>query len=188
MAHISTDYVFDGNARQPYAEDARPGPRTAYGRSKLAGEAAVLGLLPQAGLVIRTAWLYGRSGPSFVHTMIRLASAQPTVDVVDDQRGQPTWTADVAGQVIALATARATGIYHATSSGDTTWFGLAREVFTLLGADPQRVRPACSESFPRPALRPRYSVLGHDRHGDAGVAPIGEWREALRRAWPNLSA
>jgi dTDP-4-dehydrorhamnose reductase len=187
MAHISTDYVFDGRARRPYAEDARPGPRTAYGRSKLAGEVAVLGLLPDTGLVIRTAWLYGRSGPSFVHTMIRLAGAQPTVDVVDDQRGQPTWTADVAGQVIALATVRATGIYHATSGGDTTWFGLAREIFTLLGTDPQRVRPACSEAFPRPAPRPAYSVLGHDRHRHADLQPIGPWQLALRRAWPTLS-
>ena len=188
MAHISSDYVFDGKAGQPYAEDATPAPRTEYGRSKLAGELAVLGLLPRTGLVIRTAWLYGRSGPSFVHTMIRLAGAQPTVDVVDDQRGQPTWTADVAGQVIALTTARAAGIYHATSSGETTWFGLAREIFSLLGTDPERVRPSTSEAFPRPAPRPRYSVLGHDRHGSASMQPIGDWRLALRRAWPTLSA
>jgi dTDP-4-dehydrorhamnose reductase len=187
MAHISTDYVFDGNAGQPYAEDAEAAPRTEYGRSKLAGELAVLGLLPRTGLVIRTAWLYGGSGPSFVHTMVRLATAQPAVDVVDDQRGQPTWTADVAGQVIALTTARAAGIYHATSSGETTWFGLAREIFSLLGADPERVRPATSEAFPRPAPRPAYSVLAHDRHRDSGFQPIGRWQLALRRAWPTLS-
>src|ERR1700722_10127566 len=103
LAHISSDYVFDGTAARPYPEDARPAPRTAYGRTKLAGEQAVLSLLPDTGLVVRTAWLYGCSGPSFVHTMIRLAGAQPTVEVVADQRGQPTWTADVANQVIALA-------------------------------------------------------------------------------------
>jgi dTDP-4-dehydrorhamnose reductase len=186
MAHISTDYVFDGDAGRPYAEDDRPAPRTAYGRTKLAGERAVLRILPGHGLVVRTAWLYGGAGPSFVHTMIRLASERPTVDVVADQRGQPSWTVDVADQVIKLAAASATGVFHATSSGDTTWFGLASEVFGLLGADPARVRPTSSEAFPRPALRPRYSVLGHTRQREIPIEPIGDWRRALHRAWPTL--
>lgn len=138
--------------------------------------------------MLRTAWLYGQGGPNFVRTMIKLAGTQPTVDVVADQRGQPTWTAHVADQVIALTVLGATGIYHATSSGDTTWFGLAAEVFGLLGTDPRRVRPTSSEAVPRPAPRPAYSVLGHDRHAQAELAPIGEWRLALRQAWPTLAA
>ncbi len=186
MAHISTDYVFAGDAGQPYAEYDPPAPRTAYGRTKLAGERAVLEELPDTGLVVRTAWLYGGAGPSFVHTMIRLAGANEGVDVVADQLGQPTWTADVVAQVIALAECGGAGIFHATSAGRTTWHGLAREVFGLLGADQRRVRAISSEALVRAARRPAYSVLGHDRHAAVPVEPIGDWRLALRRSWPTL--
>ena len=189
LVHVSTDYVFPGDARRPYAEDAATGPRTAYGRSKLAGERAVLRLLPSTGYVVRTAWLYGSGGPNFVRTMMRLERERPTVDVVDDQRGQPTWTADVAGQIVALATSGApAGVYHATASGEATWFEVAREVFWLAGADPARVRPTTSGAFRRPAPRPAYSVLGHDRWAAAGIEPIGDWRLALKRAYPVLAA
>jgi len=189
LVQVSTDYVFAGDAGQPYAEDDVPAPRTAYGRTKLAGERAVLDHLPGAGYVVRTAWLYGAHGPSFTGTMIRLESERPTVDVVDDQHGQPTWTADVARQIIALArSAAAPGIYHATSSGQTTWFGLAREIFGLLGADPARVRPIPSSALSRPAPRPACSVLGHSAWAGSGIAPIGDWRTALHRALPELVA
>ena len=189
LVQVSTDYVFAGDAGRPYAEDDIPAPRTAYGRTKLAGERAVLDHLPGAGYVVRTAWLYGAHGPSFTGTMIRLESERPTVDVVDDQHGQPTWTADVARQIIALArSAAAPGIYHATSSGQTTWFGLAREIFGLLGADPARVRPIPSSALSRPAPRPACSVLGHSAWAGTGVPPIGEWRAALQRAFPDLVA
>jgi dTDP-4-dehydrorhamnose reductase len=187
LVHVSTDYVFGGNGRAPYAEHDRTAPCTAYGRTKLAGERAVLGLLPQAGYVVRTAWLYGAHGPNFVRTMIGLERRRPFVEVVADQRGQPTWAADVADQILALARAAPPGVYHATSSGEATWHELAAEVFRLLGADPARVRATTSAAFPRPAPRPAYSVLGHDRHAAAGVEPIGDWRMALRRAWPVLT-
>jgi dTDP-4-dehydrorhamnose reductase len=187
LVHLSTDYVFAGDATVPYAEHDVPGPRTAYGRTKLAGEQAVRGLLPQAGYVVRTAWLYGAHGPNFVRTMIRLERERPGVDVVADQRGQPTWTADVARQVIALAGSGApAGVYHATSSGVATWFDLAREVFLLLGADPDRVRATSTSAFPRPAPRPPYSVLGHDAWATVGLQPIGDWRLSLRSAFPTL--
>ena len=189
LVQISTDYVFDGTAPRPYAEDAEPAPRSAYGRTKLAGEHAVLGELQDAAYVVRTAWLYGACGPNFVRTMIRLSRQRPAVDVVDDQHGQPTWTVDVAGQIIALIrSGAAPGIYHATSSGETTWFGLAREVFRLLGTSPARVRAISSNALARPAPRPANSVLGHDRWALAGVPPIGEWRTALGRALPLLVA
>ena len=103
LIHISTDYVFAGDARRPYAEHDRRGPRTAYGRTKLAGEQAVAELLLSSGYIVRTAWLYGAHGPNFVRTMIGLERDGKVVDVVDDQHGQPTWSGDVAGQVIALA-------------------------------------------------------------------------------------
>ena len=187
LVQVSTDYVFSGDNQRPYAEDDRAEPRTAYGRTKLAGERAVLELLPDTAYVIRTAWLYGAHGPNFVTAMIRQQAERPTVDVVCDQHGQPTWTVDVADQIAALVRlgARA-GIYHAASSGETTWFGLAREVFGLLGADQSRVRAVPSSAYPRPAIRPRYTVLGHGRHVVAEIDPIPAWDVALRRAWPHL--
>ena len=189
LVQVSTDYVFAGDAARPYAEDGDPAPRTAYGRTKLSGERAVLGLLPGSAYIVRTAWLYGAHGPNFIRTMIRLEAQRPTVDVVDDQHGQPTWTVDVAQQIIALAHSTAgPGIYHATSSGQTTWFGLAREIFGLLGADLSRVRPVPSSTLSRPAPRPAYSVLGHGAWARPGIPPIGEWRASLHRAFPGLLA
>lgn len=187
LVHVSTDYVFDGHARVPYAEGAAPAPRTAYGRTKLAGERAVLEILPERGYVVRTGWLYGTGGGNFVRTMMRLEAARDTVDVVDDQRGQPTWSADVAVRLVRLVGAPP-GVYHATNSGDGTWYDLARETFRLLGADPARVRPATSASFPRPAPRPAYSVLGHARWREADLPPLRDWREALPQALPALRA
>jgi dTDP-4-dehydrorhamnose reductase len=189
LVQVSTDYVFAGDAGRPYAENDAPAPRTAYGRTKLAGERTVLDRLPGAAYVVRTAWLYGAHGPSFVGTMIKLEGRRPTVDVVDDQHGQPTWTVDVAEQIIALIQSTAApGIYHATSSGQTTWFGLAREIFGLLGADPARVRPIPSSALSRPAPRPASSVLGHGAWAGPRIAPIAHWRPALRRAFPDLVA
>ncbi|MFI5679275.1 dTDP-4-dehydrorhamnose reductase [Streptomyces cellulosae] len=191
LLHVSTDYVFAGDATTPYAEDAPTDPRSAYGRTKLAGEQAVLKTLPERGYVVRTAWLYGTGGPNFVRTMIRLAGRRATLDVVDDQRGQPTWSADLAGLLLdlgrgALAGTAPAGIYHGTSSGETTWYGFTREIFRLLGTDPDRVRPTTSAAFTRPAPRPAYSVLGHERFGPAGIEPLRDWREALTEAFPEI--
>lgn len=189
LIQLSTDYVFDGTAERPYAESDVPRPRSAYGRTKLAGEQAVLGMTCGTGYVVRTAWLYGAHGPNFVRTMIRLARQGEEVQVVDDQHGQPTWTIAVAEQVFALILAGAPpGVYHATSSGRTTWFGFAREVFRLLGADPDRVRAVTSRTLSRPAPRPAYSVLGHDAWTQAGIAPIAGWQTVLARAFPELVA
>lgn len=185
LLQVSTDYVFPGDATTPYAEDASTGPISVYGRTKLAGELAVRSLLPDRGYVMRTAWLYGRGRPNFVRTMIRLESVNDTVEVVDDQYGQPTWTVDLADQLVQLgrrAVARTAppGIYHGTSGGATTWCGLAREIFRLQGADPARVRPVTSASLARPAPRPSYTALGHDRWAEAGIAPIQDWHTALQ--------
>lgn len=188
MVQLSTDYVFDGSASSPYAEGAAPAPRTAYGRTKVAGERAVLAALPDSGYVVRTAWLYGAHGPNFVRTMIRLARSGTSPAVVDDQQGQPTWSADVARQIHALVSRGGpAGVYHATSSGQTTWFGLAEEVFALLSAGHGPI-PTTSAAYRRPAPRPAYSVLGHDAWAAAGVPPIGHWRDALHRAFPALLA
>ncbi|RIQ28183.1 dTDP-4-dehydrorhamnose reductase [Jiangella rhizosphaerae] len=185
LVHVSTDYVFDGAATTPYAEDAPTAPRSAYGRSKLAGERAVLSTLPDAGYVVRTAWLYGEHGGNFVATMARLSAARKFLDVVDDQRGQPTWSMDVGTRLVDLVRSDApAGVYHATNSGETTWFGLARAVFAHLGLDPARVRPTTTDAFPRPAPRPAYSVLGHAGWARAGLPPLRPWDEALAAAAP----
>lgn len=185
LVHISTDYVFAGDARAPYPEDATPAPRSAYGRTKLAGEVAVRSTLPDSGFIVRTAWLYGVHGPNFVKTMLALESSKPEISVVDDQRGQPTWSRDLARQILVLlASGAPAGIYHGTSAGETTWFGLTREIYRLIGEDPGRVHPTTTMAFPRPAPRPAYSVLGHDRWADLALPPIRDWREALGEALP----
>ncbi|GGX20000.1 dTDP-4-dehydrorhamnose reductase [Streptomyces lomondensis] len=190
LVHVSTDYVFSGEARtSPYPEDHPTGPRTAYGRTKLAGERAVLEELPGASAVVRTAWLYGVHGANFVRTMIGLEARRDTVDVVDDQRGQPTWSADVAERIADLGPRLgpdAHGVFHATSSGEATWYELAREVFSLIGADPDRVRPTSSAAFPRPAPRPAYSALAHRRWQEIGLPLPREWRSALHEALPRI--
>jgi dTDP-4-dehydrorhamnose reductase len=201
LIHVSTDYVFSGAAtgpeapsaakpggnRGPWAEDEPTAPINAYGRGKLAGEQAVLRLLPTHGFVVRTAWLYGEHGTNFVRTILRLAQTRDTLDVVDDQHGQPTWARELARQLLSLAAAAhagkaPAGIYHGTASGQTTWFGLARAAFEETGLDPDRVRPVSSDAFPRPARRPAYSVLGHDRWALSGVDIQPPWREQLRAA------
>jgi dTDP-4-dehydrorhamnose reductase len=183
LVHFSTDYVFDGLASSPYPENADLAPRSAYGRTKAAGEWAVRALLPSRSWVVRTAWLYGAGGSNFVKTMIRLESTRDVIDVVDDQRGQPTWSADVAWQVVRLAESDApAGVYHATASGETTWWGLARAVFQELGADVSRVRATTTARSPRPARRPAYSVLGHDAWAAARLPTLPPWRQSLSRA------
>ena len=186
MVHVSTDYVFAGDSTTPYAVDAPVAPRSAYGRTKAAGEWAVLAHCPSA-LVVRTAWLYGAGGPNFAATMARLAGERETLAVVDDQRGQPTWTADLADALVRLVGAEAPGgLWHGTSSGETTWFGFTRAIFEELGLDPERVTPTTTDAFPRPAPRPAYSVLGHERWQEAGLEPLPDWHDALRRAAPTV--
>lgn len=179
LVQISTDYVFDGQATEPYAADALPAPRSAYGRTKLAGEWAITALHIDVWIV-RTAWLYGAGGPNFVETMRRLAAERETLSVVDDQLGQPTSTADLSDLLVRMIAGRApTGTYHGTSSGQTSWHGFARAIFEKLDLDPERVQPTTTAAFPRPAPRPAYSVLSHESLEAAGIAPIHDWRAGL---------
>jgi dTDP-4-dehydrorhamnose reductase len=188
MVQVSTDYVFAGDATSPYAEDAPLAPQSAYGRTKGAGEWAVRTHLPSASWVVRTAWLYGAHGPNFVKTMARLASERDTLAVVDDQRGQPTWTVDLADAIVRLVVAGAPfGTYHGTSSGETTWFGFAQAIFAEMGLDRARVVATTSDAFPRPAPRPAYSVLGHQAWRSAGLDKLPQWRESLTRALPLIA-
>ena len=184
LVHISTDYVFSGDAEIPYSETEITKPKSAYGRTKLVGELAVRENLPNDHYIVRTAWLYGQYGPNFIKTMINLEKVKDSISVVDDQIGQPTWTKDLATQIISMIDANApSGTYHATSSGQTSWFGLTQRIFELLGADPKRVLPTDTAAFPRPAPRPAYSVLGHEIWSQVGLNPIRNWNEALTAAF-----
>jgi dTDP-4-dehydrorhamnose reductase len=184
LIHVSTDYVFPGDATSPYDVDDATGPKGAYGRTKLAGEQAVREILPDASYVVRTAWLYGATGQNFVKTMARLEREKETVSVVDDQRGSPTWSRDLAAGLLALAASDApAGTYHATNRGETTWHGFTRAIFEELGADPERVLPTTSEAFQRPAPRPAYSVLSPRAWDEAGLPPLQDWRSALSEAF-----
>lgn len=178
IVQVSTDYVFAGDATSPYAEDARTAPRSAYGRTKAGGEEAVRAAHPGGYLIVRTAWLYGENGACFPKTITRVATERGALSVVDDQVGQPTWTRDVVELIQRLVVADApAGTYHATSSGQTSWFGFARRVVASAGLDPEIVSPTDTASFPRPAPRPAYSVLGHGALDRIGVAPIGHWAD-----------
>jgi dTDP-4-dehydrorhamnose reductase len=175
LVHVSTDYVFAGDAQRPYAETDEPAPRTAYGRTKLAGEEAIAQTDGLRHAICRTAWLYGARGKNFVDTMLALAQERDEVSVVTDQVGSPTWTGRLAPALIEVAERRATGIHHLTGEGQCSWYELAVEVFHTAGV-PCRVLPTTSEAFVRPAPRPAYSVLGSER---ADAISLGPWQEGL---------
>lgn len=184
LLQVSTDYVFAGEQSSPHQVDDPTVPRTVYGRTKLAGERAVLCSGARAH-VVRTAWLYGAHGGNFVRTMARLAQGREPVRVVDDQRGNPTWTADLADGLIALARAAdrvPVGVLHCVNAAATTWFGLARAVFTEIGADPDRVQPCSTTEFARPAPRPANSVLDTAGWAATGLPELRHWRRALHAA------
>ncbi len=184
LVHLSTDYVFDGTATTPYDEEAPTRPASAYGRTKADGERRALDANPDGTFIVRTAWLYGEHGGNFAKTMLALGSARPEVNVVADQVGQPTWTMDLAHQIVALMDSDApAGIYHGTASGQASWFEFAQLVFELGGLDPAAVLPTDAASFVRPAPRPAYSVLGHDAWSEVGLSPMRDWRIALREAF-----
>ena len=183
LVQVSTDYVFDGSATSPYNEATPLNPISAYGRTKAEGERLALAANPDGTYIVRTAWLYGAGGPNFVKTMLRLAASHDTVSVVTDQLGQPTWTGDLARQIVELLDADAApGIYHATNSGEASWYDFTREIFQVVGLDPERVKRTTSSEFVRPAPRPDYSVLGHDGWARAGISPMRNWRAALSAA------
>ena len=183
LVQVSTDYVFDGSATAPYDEATPLNPISAYGRTKAEGERLALAANPDGTYIVRTAWLYGAGGPNFAKTMLRLAQTHDTVSVVTDQLGQPTWTGDLARQIVELLDADAApGVYHATNSGEASWFDFTREIFQVVGLDPLRVKETTSAQFVRPAPRPDYSVLGHDAWARAGISPMRNWRAALSAA------
>jgi dTDP-4-dehydrorhamnose reductase len=188
LVHVSTDYVFDGEATEPYPVDAPVAPRSAYGRTKAAGERAVAAAGGDA-TVVRTAWVYGAHGGNFVRTMAGRALDGAPVSVVDDQVGSPTWAADLATGLVALGArpGPVPPVLHRTDAGAVSWYGLARAVYEEVGADPALVTPTTTEAFPRPAPRPAWSVLDGSAWLAAGLPAPRPWRTALHLAlqeWP----
>ena len=184
LVQISTDYVFDGSATTPYAENTPHSPISAYGRTKAAGEEFVQVENGARSYIVRTAWLYGKNGPNFAKTMLKAAGTRDTLNVVNDQVGQPTWTVDLAAQIVLLLDSDApAGIYHGTNGGVASKFDQARDVFALAGLDPERVLPTDSSAFVLPAPRPAYSVLGHASWAVAGLAPMRSWQDAQAEAF-----
>jgi dTDP-4-dehydrorhamnose reductase len=185
LIYISTDYVFDGTLDRPYVEWDRPSPRSVYGRSKLAGETEVHEVAGPSATVVRTAWVSGAHGANMVKTVLRLASADLSAPLrfVDDQRGCPTFTADLARAVVRLALDRRPGTFHVTNQGETTWFGFARSTLAAAGHDPARVQPIATAELdpPRPAPRPANSRLDNAALRLSGIPLLPEWTDALER-------
>jgi len=178
FVHYSTDYVFDGAVPLPRREDGDTNPLNVYGRSKLEGENALRRVHPRA-LVVRTQWLFGRNGRSFPRTMWQRASSRLATRVVDDQFGRPTYAVDLADATWRMIERGANGLFHVANAGVATWFDVARAVFEHAGV-PELVLPCASDEFPRPAPRPRYSVLDTGK-ADECIGPLPAWRDALTR-------
>lgn len=182
---VSTDYVFDGTASDPYLESSPTEPINVYGASKLAGERAALDANEET-LIVRTSWVLSGTHPNFVATMIRLARERE-ISVVADQIGHPTLATDLAGGIFAALDVHATGILHITNTGVTSWYGLAREAIEIAGIDSARITPCTTAEYPTPARRPPNSVLNSERLTALGLAPLPLYRAGLGGLIKDLS-
>ena len=178
VVHVSTDYVFDGTKAEPYHEWDEPNPQSVYGRSKLGGEREA----DPSHTIVRTSWVCGAHGPNMVKTVLALLD-QPELAFVDDQRGCPSFTADLAPMVRRLAVARMAGTYHVTNQGPTTWYGFVRDILEVAGSDPAKVRPIATAELdpPRAAPRPANSVLDNAALRHSGLPLLPHYRDALDR-------
>ena len=182
LFHVSTDYVFDGTAHTPYTEDGTPSPLGAYGRTKLAGERAVMASGCRY-LIFRTAWLYSEYGNNFLKTMLRLTSERDTLQVVFDQIGTPTYAGDLALALFSIIESeRYAGnewVYHFTDEGVCSWYDFATEIAAAAGHDKCRIIPCHTSEFPTKATRPAYSVLDKTKFKETFRMDIPHWREAM---------
>lgn len=178
LVAISTDYVFNGTASEPYDEFHPADPVNVYGRSKWAGEEMVR-QVHSSHFIVRTSWVYGLHGSNFVKTMLKLGGSQPAVQVVSDQIGSPTYTRDLAEVIAELASTDKYGTYHVTGGGSCSWYDFASAIFELAGLNAKAV-PVATSAFPRPAPRPAYSVLDNRALHLNGFKEMRPWAEALR--------
>ena len=178
LVHVSTDYVFDGTARDPIEEDGEIGPISIYGKSKLKGEEAILEILDKY-FILRTAWLYGINGKNFPKTMLELAKDHSEITVVYDEVGTPTYTPDLAYGISQIIETDFYGIYHLTNSGQCSWCEFARYIFEIADKD-VKVIPVTASEFSRPAPRPSYSVLKNKKWIENGFEPLRSYKEAIK--------
>jgi len=178
LLFVSTDYVFDGTKTQPYEISDQRNPQGVYGRSKAEAELRISEILPQS-CIARTSWLFGNGGKCFPDTILKLATTCPSLDVVNDQRGSPTYSVDLARAIIQLCHNDAKGIVHVSNRGACTWYELAKEVLRDAGLS-TAVQPTTSDKFPRPAPRPKYSVLSSKSLEAYGITMPG-WQDAVGR-------
>jgi dTDP-4-dehydrorhamnose reductase len=178
LMFLSTDYVFDGTKGSPYEIGDPRNPINVYGETKARAEERLLEIVPDV-CIVRTSWLFGHGGRCFPATILKLAAAKPEISVVDDQRGSPTFTRDLAPTLMQLCEKGAQGIVHATNSGNCTWYEVAKEIVRISGL-PAEVKPITTAEFPRPARRPAFSVLSATSLGTYGLQIPG-WQDALRR-------
>jgi len=178
LLFLSSDYVFDGKKATPYETDDSRNPQSVYGRTKAEAEVKLLALTREC-CIVRTSWLFGTGGKCFPDTILKLAAGRPALDVVNDQRGSPTYVVDLARAIVSLCRRNAVGIVHATGAGDCTWFEFAQEIVQSAGLA-TTVRPVSSEQMARPAPRPAYSVLSASSLNALGIEMPG-WQDALRR-------
>jgi dTDP-4-dehydrorhamnose reductase len=179
MVYLSTDYVFDGNKREPYLENDSPHPLNVYGQSKLMGEQYVQTLVEDF-LIIRTQWLYGAFGKNFVSSILRQAREKSALSIVDDQTGSPTYTADLAKAISVLIQFGARGIFHVANGGLCTWCTFGQTILKLSGVNRVEVIPISSRELGRPATRPSYSVLGCQKLKEKTGLTMRPWSEALK--------
>ena len=181
LVHVSTDYVFDGELDRPYREDDEPNPRSVYGRSKLAGERAATDVLGDGVTIVRTSWVCGEHGANMVKTVRRLAEAGTSMTFVDDQRGRPTFTADLAPALRTVGRERPGGILHLANRGAVSWYGFVRAILDASGFDPDLVSPITTDQLdpPRPAPRPANSVLDDARWVELGHDPLRDFHAPL---------
>lgn len=186
LIHVSTDYVFNGNADKPYTEEDITDPQGVYGMTKLEGERAVKDSGCDSA-VVRTAWVYSEFGGNFVKTMLRIGSERNEISVVDDQRGTPTYAPDLAEAIMEIVEKGINGfnLYHYSNLGETTWCGFAKEIFKEAGM-PVVVNPITTEDYPTPAKRPAYSVLSKDKLISVGVE-IPDWQSSLKKCMAELN-
>ena len=186
LVQISTDYVFDGTLDRPYVETDETNPQSVYGRSKLGGELAA----GERATIIRTSWVCGAVGANMVKTVLRVSAERDALSFVDDQRGCPTFTADLAPLVRRLAVERRPGVFHATNQGAVSWYEFARDIVAAAGRDPGMVHPISTAELdpPRPAPRPANSVLDNAALRDADIALLRDYREPLAELVARLLA
>jgi dTDP-4-dehydrorhamnose reductase len=179
LVHYGTDYIFDGRKSDPYLEEDAPNPQSAYGRSKLMGEELIRQNCPKH-LILRTSWLFGANGPNFIKTIVSAAKQNPSLRVVHDQKGSPTYSQDLAAHTQQIIKAGGRGVYHVTNSGACTWFELACKAVEWARIDNIKIEPVTTAEYPRPARRPQNSILANAHLQRDGLAPMRNWQSAAR--------